>query len=457
MKLYFLLILIAYLKKSLIYVSLLLALILLVVPLQIATAEAGEFTNSIGMKFKTISPGDFYMGSCAKDESNAQKVQDEENKRLQFLGMPPKTIGKCLSGTIDPRANSNELPQHHVRISKAFQMGMHEVTLGQFKKFVLEAGRNDLINDAFIEINVFGDSAPVVMVSWKDAQEFARWLNKKEGENRYRLPTEAEWEYAARAGTTTFYPWGNNDKCGDYGWCHDNAHKQPRHSGYPELHSVGTKKPNPFGLYDMFGNASEWVADWYDAAYYAKKIEVDPVGPETGSKRVCRGGTSEAGSIFTKGAEKNRAAFRDNHEPNAKLTDNGFRLVRQLSGDLLEPPGAPAAYKSPYHDNGDNTILDSRTGLVWMQSDDHKERAYREGETYCSELVLAGQTDWRLPTVSELKFIIDVSNSPSINPIFSCMKERYWAQGEKIVSFAVNTSFYNGRDKFFVRCVRGGK
>ena len=117
------------------------------------------------------------------------------------------------------------------------------------------------------------DEHPVVNVSWNDALAFCRWLSKKEGKI-CRLPTEAEWEYACRAGSTTRYCFGDDaSDLGEYAWYGANSDRK--------THPVGTKKPNAWGLYDMHGNAWEWCADGYDAEYYEKSPTDDPTGPAT--------------------------------------------------------------------------------------------------------------------------------------------------------------------------------
>ena len=283
------------------------------------TVQAADYTNSIGMKFKDIPAGSFYMGSC-KLSAAEKAAEKEENKKRQFMGLPAKGA-VCPSGTsTDDDAFDDETPQHKVTISKSFQMGVYEVTLGQFKQFIAGAGRDDLLSDNFIKYNSHGDNAAVTMVSWNDAQAFIRWLNKKEGGNAYRLPTEAEWEYAARAGTTTIYSWGNSaDQAGSYAWYHRNAYGV----GEAYAHAVGGKKPNPWGLHDMHGNVWEWVQDWYGKNYYRNSASTDPKGPNSGRYRVARGGgwSNVAGSL--------RSALRDYYSPGYRNGNLGFRLVRQ--------------------------------------------------------------------------------------------------------------------------------
>lgn len=279
------------------------------------SALAADYTNSIGMKFKNIPAGSFYMGSC-----KLSAADKEANKKRQFMGMASKSAACPSGGTTDNDASDNETPQHKVRISKGFQMGIYEVTLGQFKKFIAGSGRDNLITDDFIKNNSHGDSAAVTEVSWNDAQAFIRWLNKKEGGNRYRLPTEAEWEYAARAGTNTIYSWGNaKSQAGSYAWYDTNAYDV----GRKYAHAVGTKKPNPWGFYDMHGNVWEWVQDWYDENYYRNSSSTDPKGASSGRLRVYRGGSWYYDAWYL------RSANRFNDSPGYRDSNLGFRLVRK--------------------------------------------------------------------------------------------------------------------------------
>lgn len=279
------------------------------------TAQAADYTNSIGMKFKNIPAGSFYMGSC-----KLSAADKEANKKRQFMGMAPKSAACPSGGTTYNDANNDETPQHKVRISKGFQMGIYEVTLGQFKKFIAGSGRDDLITDDFIKNNRHGDSVAVTTVSWNDAQAFIRWLNKKEGGKHYRLPTEAEWEYAARAGTTSVYSWGNSaSSAGNYAWYRKNAYDV----GRKYAHTVGAKKPNPWGLYDMHGNVWEWVQDWYDENYYGRSPVNDPKGSSSGRYRVRRGGS------WLNDARNLRSGDRYGYSPSDSNIYLGFRLVRQ--------------------------------------------------------------------------------------------------------------------------------
>jgi formylglycine-generating enzyme required for sulfatase activity len=160
-----------------------------------------------------------------------------------------------------------------------------------------------------------GDECSVENVSWDDAQKFIRKLNMMEGTNKYRLPTEAEWEYTCRAGTTTEFSFGSNvDELGNYAWYKDNSEGK--------IHPVGKKKPNTWGLYDMHGNVYEWCQDWYGD--YPSASVVDPVGHAEGKKRVMRGGS------WNDIARDMRSAYRHQGLPGARNKDIGFRVARDF-------------------------------------------------------------------------------------------------------------------------------
>ena len=243
-----------------------------------------ETTNSIGMKLVYIPAGSFMMGS---KDSAAQLAKEYDTKEEYFKG---------------------EFPQHQVCISTGFWMGQTEVTQGQYKS-VMNAqpwsGENYVQEDA---------NNPAVCVSWDDAAAFCRKLSQQEGET-YRLPTEAEWEYACRAGTTTRFSFGDSDSSlGNYAWFNGNAYDVDQ----KYAHSVGQKKPNPWGLYDIHGNVDEWCSDWYDD-YYSNSPSVDPKGPSPGVFRSLRGGSWNSVEHLL------RCAWR---LPGYRSVIVGFRVVR---------------------------------------------------------------------------------------------------------------------------------
>ncbi len=299
--------------------SLLLVISASVLPIQ--WAQAADYINSIGMEFNNIPAGSFYLGSCGFSLAE-QEANKEANKKRQSMGLPARELKPvCPSGgDIDAEAGSDEIPQHQVRITEGFQMGVYEVTWGQFNRFLTDKGYHDLVSDWFIEANNLGDEAPVLRVTWANAQDFIQWLNNKEGGNAYRLPTNAEWEYAARAGTTTKYFWGDSaGQAGEYAWFIKNSYDGNDEHAYP----VGSKKPNPWGLYDTAGNAWEWVQDWYEEGYYRHSPTDNPTGPISGKYRIVRGG----GYMSYENSLRSANFFIS--LPDKADSLSGFRLVRQ--------------------------------------------------------------------------------------------------------------------------------
>ena len=264
---------------------------------------AVDATNKIGITLVDIPAGSFLMGSC-----KVTSAMQEENKKRSFLGQAPLTA-KCQNSDSD--ASDAEAPQHRVSV-RAFKMGKTEVTLGQFKQFIAAADRSDLINDEFMKYNPYGDDFPVVYVSWHDAQDFIKWLNQTQG-GGYRLPSEAEWEYACRAG-------GNHTYCGSndldaVGWYSDNSGHSQR--------TVGGKQANAFGLYDMSGNAWEWVQDcWHDSYRGAPSDGSAWTHSCTNDGRGLRGGAWGDDARFS------RAAIRSLNSPGVRGDSFGFRLAR---------------------------------------------------------------------------------------------------------------------------------
>jgi formylglycine-generating enzyme required for sulfatase activity len=239
-----------------------------------------EITNSIGMKLVLIPKGTFMMGS---PESEERRVGNET--------------------------------QHEVTISKDYYLGVYEVTQAQYEKMM---GKNP---SRFQGDNLRGDSAnhPVEQVSWEDAVDFCNKLSdlpeEKKAGRVYRLPTEAEWEYACRAGSKSAYSFGEGSKSlGDYAWFDQNSNRQ--------THPVGEKKANAWGLYDMHGNVWEWCSDWY--GQYPKGAVSDPVGTRESSNRVFRGGS------WYDHFEYCRSARRLGYFPSGR-DDFGFRVALSSS------------------------------------------------------------------------------------------------------------------------------
>jgi formylglycine-generating enzyme required for sulfatase activity len=199
-----------------------------------------------------------------------------------------------------------ERPVHQVTISRDFYIGTHEVTQEQWLAVM---GTNPSGHS--------GGNLPVEMISWEDAVAFTEALSDRLG-CEVRLPTEAEWEYACRAGTTTKYCFGDDAAgLGDYGWSVSNSDRltQP----------VGGKRANAWGLFDMHGNVWEWCTDWHDKGYYSQSPSTDPAGPSSGESRVLRGG----GYLLRDTSV--RSAVRGNHSPELRFEDLGLRIVVEVS------------------------------------------------------------------------------------------------------------------------------
>jgi len=270
-----------------------------------AAKEGKTFTNSIGMKFVLIPAGTFTMGSPTDEQGR----EDDER-------------------------------QHRVTLSKPFYMQATEVTVGQWRSFIQKTGFKtdaETKGGAWIwtgkkwekKAGYYWDNPgfsqsednPVTCVSWNDVQEFIKWLDRKEGKT-YKLPTEAEWEYACRAGSNAAFANGGiaDLKCGhdpnldDMGWYCGNSGEKTR--------PVAQKKPNAWGLYDMHGNVWEWCKDWYGD--YPDGSVTDPKGPSSGTFRVLRAGGW--GNV----ARGCRSALRGRSNPDNLSGDIGFRLARDF-------------------------------------------------------------------------------------------------------------------------------
>ena len=225
------------------------------------------------------------------------------SESMEFVWIP---AGTFMMGSPDSEKgrDKDEGPVHEVKISAGFWLGKYEVTQGQWEAVMGS-------NPSYFK----GVDRPVDKVSWSDVQAFIGQLNAVVGTIAYRLPTEAEWEYACRAGTSTRWSFGDNEsQLGDY------AQLRKFWGGF-ETKAVGSKLPNAWGLYDMHGNVHEWVQDWYGG--YSRSSVVDPQGPSTGSDRVGRGGG------FDYNAQGVRSANRINYSPGVRAVSIGFRLLRQ--------------------------------------------------------------------------------------------------------------------------------
>jgi formylglycine-generating enzyme required for sulfatase activity len=269
-----------------------------------------------------LEPGEYHIEVSLKDYEPQDRWIDlgaGEEKRVNFELTPPKVItnslgmkfmlipaGKFVMGSPpNEHWRDDDEKQHEVRISKPFYLQTTEVSQAQWEK---------VMGDNPSHFKDCGDDCPVESVSWNDAQKFISKLNKREGTNKYRLPTEAEWEYTCRAGTETAYSFDEVDKLGEYAWYEDNSEYQ--------THPVGEKKPNAWGLYDMHGNVLEWVQDWYGG--YPTGPIPDPKGPDKGERRVLRG---DSCSSVARGL---RSANRYRYNPDSHYLLSGFRVARDF-------------------------------------------------------------------------------------------------------------------------------
>jgi formylglycine-generating enzyme required for sulfatase activity len=243
-------------------------------PEKLGSSETTEiFTSpSTGIELLLIPAGEFEMGSPSRGEDKFP----------------------------------NEYPAHKVTIKNSYYLGRSSVTQRQWKKIM---GKN---------LSHFkGEDRPVEMVSWIEVQKFVKKLNEKEHTDKYRLPSEAEWEYACRAGTQTKYNFGDDlSKLNEHAWYAENSGGQ--------THPVGMKKSNPWGLYDMHGNVWEWVQDNWHENYKGSPTEGSAWEDKEDSHRVSRGGSWYCNAILC------RSASRFSRDPENYISNLGFRLLREM-------------------------------------------------------------------------------------------------------------------------------
>ncbi len=296
-------------------------------------------TNSISMKLVLIPPGEFMMGS-------PKELIEEE---LKAHGDDPWYKDRLKS----------ESPQHRVRITRPFYLGMYVVTQEEYWR-VVGVNPSRFSATGQDKDRVVGQDtrrSPVENVSWADASEFCRKLSQmpeeKAAGRSYRLPSEAQWEYACRAGSTGRFGFSSSSsgisresdekKLSDYGWFNGNSGKMS--------HAVGGKQPNAWGLYDMHGNVWQWCQDWCDNGYYAASATDDPTGPAEGSLRAHRGGA------WDNFAGCSRSAFHVGQPPGFRCNALGFRVsvvladnaaeesMTNAAGDAAKPSAGPHAEK----------------------------------------------------------------------------------------------------------------
>ena len=257
-----------------------LSVVFLSLTLIVLASDSGEkngktFHTSLGIDFVLIPAGSFMMG-LSPDELFLPRYMDA-------------------------------MPKHEVRIHRPFYLSRHEITQRQWRVVM---GKNPS--------NFTGKNRPVENITWHQVQEFIRRLNLRDNTRSYRLPTEAEWEYACRAGSVTQFHFGDDrEKLDRFGWhCHNSDF---------ETHPVGKLPPNDWGLYDMHGNAAEWCQDWYEGYPHSGVFSSDPSGPISGTEKMIRGGAWDQAASFC------RSAARSRNVPNDGSVLVGFRLAKDAA------------------------------------------------------------------------------------------------------------------------------
>jgi formylglycine-generating enzyme required for sulfatase activity len=265
--------------------------------------------------------------SCSKP-----RPEPEPNTEVPILRLPQESVdlggglpmdlvwiqpGEFTMGT--DTGNPDEKPAHKVKITQGFWIGKFEVTQRQWEAIM---GSNP---SQFV-----GPNRPVHNVNWHDCQKFLEKLNLRVAGGGFRLPTEAEWEYACTADTHTRYFFGSDEgSLRFFAWYRDNSTYRDQNYGPT---AVGRKKPNPFGLYDMHGNIFEWCQDWHGDTYYAQSPTENPMGPEKGELRILRGGSWFAIPLDC------RSQYRSRYLPEERNETTGLRVVRiGFPPKLIEP------------------------------------------------------------------------------------------------------------------------
>ena len=285
----------------------------------------------VGLALIIVGVMHFSHSGAARGE-----VRDNPNDGLKYVWIPPGTFTMgCSPG--DNECYDFEKPPHQVTITEGYWLGLTEVTVGAYKRFAGATRRQMPPEPDFagrpLNSGWGDDATPIVDVSWDDAQAYCSWVGG-------RLPTEAEWEYAARAGSTAAR-YGNLD---EIAWYADNSGAQPMDSlalwkrqdqadfmkrlneNGNRMHEVGRKRANDLGLFDMLGNVWEWVNDWWDENYYQNSPPQDPMGPSSGTERILRGGS------WLGRPRDIRVSLRSRRNPADKDFDLGFRCSGEIAG-----------------------------------------------------------------------------------------------------------------------------
>ena len=296
-------------------------------------SEAGSATASSGIVGATVDERTKTITLTLADGTKIPLTYKPGDGMMETVLIKAGTFTMGSPTTETDRCNDET--QHQVTLTQDFYMGKYEVTNAQFCEFLNDKGIGsngkyttaDYGSQTLIYTNSWGvkysdgkwapqsgyDNYPVNDVTWYGANEYAKWIGGA-------LPTEAQWEYACRAGSTNAYCFGDDsDSLGDYAWYEDNSGSK--------THPVGQKKPNAWGLYDMHGNVWEWCADWYGDSYSTTAV-TDPTGPTSGSIRVMHGGS------WNSSASDCRSAFRGYNNPDSCYINFGFRVCFPVSSSI---------------------------------------------------------------------------------------------------------------------------
>ncbi len=239
-----------------------------------------------------------------KQKKHVSKVDSVPSPQTVPGGMVLIPEGTFMMGSPEGTGLPSEQPRHKVHV-KAFYMDKYLVTFDEYDDFCHKTARLPLD-----DLNFGRGSRPAIGMDWAAANDYAKWFGK-------RLPTEAEYEWAARGGIDTVYFFGNDPApLGDYAWYNDNSGNK--------THPVGEKRPNPYGLYDILGNVDEWCSDWFGIDYYSVSPVEDPQGPDRGTEKVVRGGSWWGSPNFL------RVTCRSAAKPEGGYRQNGFRCVKDV-------------------------------------------------------------------------------------------------------------------------------
>jgi formylglycine-generating enzyme required for sulfatase activity len=366
---------------------------------------------------------------------SAEEAQQHQQRWADYLGVPVEyenSIGMKL--VLIPPGQFRMGSEHQVTLTSPFYVGKHEVTVDQFKEFVKDSGyqteaekggrggsvhnpktgrREDMRDHSWRAPGYSQDEThPVVMVTWNDAVAFCSWLGERTGRT-YRLPTEAEWEFTCRAGTTTAWPTGEAQESlrgfanlADQRLTRESVVKAstaPWDDGHAYTAPVGTFRPNGFEIHDIVGNVWEWCRDWYASNYYQRAPREDPPGPASGSDKVIRGGAWNAGPNL---AVSDRSQTR--HEVTYCTNTMGFRVVCEIEVPLFKPtaeptvpvqPKPPGAQKKPPADEPASAEMDSA-----LKPLDELENKYAEATRAVESKVAAWDFAAALTALGKVQF-----------------------------------------------------